>query len=449
MDKNQNSNRQNNQPNMIFIMTDQQQAGLMSCTGAKYLQTPAIDSLAQTGVRFEKAYCTNPVCMPSRFSMLTGLMPSQVGLRCNANISVPEVVPRQSMGWIFRDAGYDVAYGGKVHLPKGMNPEAMGFDNITRDQRDGLADACVEFINRQRDTPFLLVASFINPHDICYMAIFDYAGQEREGIEAETLRAAMQIPAGVSREEFFQSYCPPVPDNYEVPELEPEAIRMILEQRPFKQNARDTWSDEKWRRHRWAYCRLTERVDAQIGRVLDALREAGLEEDTLIIFSSDHGDMDAAHRMEHKTVLYEEAARVPLIVSFPGESVPGLVDEAHLVSNGLDLIPTLCDYAGIDSPPGLTGKSIKPLVEGKEPGAWRTQLLVESEFGNMIRQRRYKYNLYDCGENRDQLIDLENDPGEMVNLASDQDYQDILKEHRDNLRQLIEQLSIIQEDEQT
>ena len=244
MKKKQNSVRKNNQPNMIFIMTDQQHAGMMSCAGNKYLQTPAMDSLAQTGVRFEKAYCTNPVCMPARFSMMTGLMPSQVGLRCNANISVPETLPQQSMGWIFRNAGYDVAYGGKIHLPRGMNPEAMGFDNITNDQRDGLADTCVEFIKGERDKPFLLVASFINPHDICYMAIFDYAGEEREGIAAQTLRAALRLPEGVSREEFFKSYCPPVPDNYEAPKLEPEAVRMILEQRPFKQNARETWSDE-------------------------------------------------------------------------------------------------------------------------------------------------------------------------------------------------------------
>jgi len=222
-----------------------------------------------------------------------------------------------------------------------------------------------------------------------------------------------------------------LPPNFEPQDQEPEAIRMLLEQRLFKKHARETWPDEKWRMHRWAYCRLTEMVDAQIGRVLDAIRESGLEEKTVIVFSSDHGDMDSAHRMEHKTALYEEAARVPLIVSYKGVTPAGLVNDTHLVSNGLDLIPTLCDYAAIEPPNGLTGESFRPLAEGKTPQSWRTHLFIESEFGYMLRSERYKYVLYDVGKNREQLIDLENDPGEMKNLATNPTYQDILREHRE------------------
>ncbi|MFC1713258.1 sulfatase [Candidatus Poribacteria bacterium] len=425
--------KKDKRPNIMFIFTDQQQAGMMSCAGNKYLHTPAMDSLAETGVRFEKAYCANPVCLPSRFSMMTGRMPDEIGIRDNDVRwleKVPEDITKNTMGWVLRNAGYDVGYGGKVHLPKGMHPEAMGFDNITSDQRAGLSDSCIEFIRKERENPFLLIASFINPHDICYMAIRDYEEIDRARPAAHALDIALELPEGVSRDEFLEKYCPPVPDNFEPQDQEPEAIRMIQEQRLFKKNAKDTWSEEKWRMHRWAYCRLTEVVDAHIGRVLDALKESGLEEDTLIIFSSDHGDMDSAHRMEHKTALYEEAVRVPMIVSHKGVTPAGVVNDTHLVSNGLDLIPTLCDYAGIEPPAGLTGLSFRPLAEGREPQSWRDHLWIESEFGYMVQGNRYKYMLYDSGEDREQLIDLEEDPGEMKNMATDPAYQDILSEYR-------------------
>jgi len=431
-----NATRQDERPNIIFIFTDQQQAGMMSCANNKYLHTPAMDSLAATGVRFERAYCTNPVCLPARFSMMTGRMPSELGIRSNdvgRLETVPEDITKHAMGWLFRNAGYDTGYGGKVHLPKGMNPEAMGFDRITTDQRAGLADACTGFIRKDREKPFLLVASFINPHDICFMAIDDYREikEKRLSNERRALGTAMELPEGVSRKEFFTKYCPPLPANFEPQEQEPEAIQMLLEQRLFKKHARETWSDEKWRMHRWAYCRLTEMVDAHISKILDAVRENGLEENTLIIFSSDHGDMDSAHRMEHKTALYEEAVRVPMIVSHKGVTPPGLVNDTHLVSNGLDLIPTLCDYAGIKPPDDLTGQSFRPLAEGRTPKSWHTHLFIESEFGYMLHSGHYKYVLYDAGENREQLINLEEEPGEMKNLATDQAYQNILREHRE------------------
>lgn len=424
--------RKDGRPNIIFIFTDQQQAGMMSCAGNKYLHTPAMDSLATTGVRFEKAYSTNPVCLPARFSMMTGLMPSELGIRSNDVgwlDTVPEEITKHAMGWLFRNAGYDVGYGGKVHLPKEMTPEAMGFERITPNQREELADASIEFIRRERDQPFLLVSSFINPHDICFMAIGDYQEIDKKRLsnEMRALEAAMKFPEGVSQDEFFAKHCPPLPANFEPQGQEPEAIRMILEQRLFKKHARETWPDEKWRMHRWAYCRLTEMVDAHIGRILDAVRENGLEENTLIVFSSDHGDMDSAHRMEHKTALYEEASRIPLIVSYKGVTPPGSVNNTHLVSNGLDLIPTLCDYAGIEPPDGLTGRSFRALAEGKTPQSWRSHLWIESEFGYMLQGERYKYVLYDEGENREQLIDLKEDPGEMKNLATDPVYQNILK----------------------
>jgi choline-sulfatase len=427
-------------PNIVLIVTDQQSAAMMSCAGNPYLRTPAMDSLAASGVRFERAYCTNPVCVPSRFSLMTGRMPSEIGLRSNdsAHIeAVPDHVRKHGLGWLFRRAGYDVAYGGKVHLPK-MSAEDIGFDTITSDEREALPDVCSEYILRERDKPFLLVASFINPHDICYMAIRDYAktdhakrlvGQGK--IEIATLDKALQLPEGVGREAFFEQYCPPLPSNFEPQQDEPEAIRKLQAQRPFKKNARDRYTDEQWRMHRWAYAKLTEMVDAQIGRVCDAVRESGQEGNTVILFSSDHGDMDSAHRMEHKTAFYEEACHIPLIVSQPGTTPAGFVNKTHLVSNGLDLLPTLCDYADIGIPEDLCGLSFRPLAEGKETKLWRTSLPIESELGRMVVADRYKYMLYDEGEHREQLIDLQDDPGEMRNAANNPAYTAILGKQRE------------------
>jgi choline-sulfatase len=252
---------------------------------------------------------------------------------------------------------------------------------------------------------------------------------ERGVVELATLDEALQMPEGMDEETFFADHCPPLPVNFEPQIDEPEAIRMMQTRSPFKAAARAKWDERRWRLHRWAYHRLTERVDAQIGRVLDALRANGHWENTLVILTSDHGDMDASHRMEHKTVFYEEAAHVPLILSWPGVIVPGGVD-ATLVSNGLDLLPTLCDFAGVDAPADIAGHSLRPLAEGRRPDGWRTSLPVESEMGRMIVTDRYKYMRYDEGENAEQLIDLVADPHEMRNAAGDTGSQAILDELR-------------------
>ena len=435
-------------PNLLVIVTDQQHAGMMSCAGNKYLSTPAIDSLAATGARFEMAYAANPVCIPSRVSMITGQMPSRFGMRSNAEgrNQAPPAAIKEAMGWIFRNAGYETAYGGKTHWLRGMTPQSLGFENLTGDEREGLAEACARFLAAKRQKPFLLVASFINPHDICYMAIDDFAQAAGKPImypgsqvERERLAAALQLPDGVSREDFFARLCPPLPANFEIPALEPQCItEQYVRARTFREHARTTWSDQRWRLHRWAYCRLTEMVDAHIAKVLEALRRAGLEETTVVVFTSDHGDLDAAHRLEHKSILYEEAARVPLIVSQKGVTRAGWVDTAHPVSVGLDLIPTLCDYAGIEPPPSLPGRSVRPLAEGRPVESWPDQVVVESEAGRMVRTDRFKYVVYESGEHREQLIDLANDPGEMVNLAESPEYRDVLDEHRKRLRRWVE-----------
>jgi choline-sulfatase len=426
-------------PNIVFIMTDQQSFNMMSCAGNPYLKTPAMDSLAAEGVRFERAYCANPVCIPSRYSLFTGNLPSKIGLINNnlTEVSPPtEADRRMAMGLLLRDAGYRTAYAGTMHFPH-MTAEDVGFEVISKEEREGLGKATAEFIRSRPAEPFCLAASFINPHDICYMAIRDSQQTEKEqrqvrngGAAIAALDRALVRPAGMSEEEFYEKVCPPLPANVEVPANEPEVISAALAAFPFRVKARREWSDRRWREHRYAYARLTEFADQNIGELLGALRETGLDKNTLIIFTSDHGDMDASHRLEHKSMLYDEACRIPFIVRPPG-GMSGRVDRSHLVSNGLDVLPTICDYAGIRAPATAQGRSCRPVLEGAGGTEWRKFVPVETGVGRAVVSEKYKYCVYELSSKPERLIDLDEDPGEMGDVAEDPRHAAALKEHRE------------------
>lgn len=430
-------------PNILFIMTDQQHAGMLSCAGNRWLKTPALDSLAAAGMRFERAYSSNPVCLPARTSMVTGRYPSHFGIQGNQARALPPEALSGTLGQLVSGGGYRAVFGGKTHWPRPMTPESIGFESLTRDERDELADRCAGFLRQPHDRPFFLVASFINPHDICYMAIDAYTKAEKlpamypqSTIERQRLAEALALPAGVSRREFFERHCPPLPPNHGATRDEPGAFAGFG---GFRGWARRNWSEEDWRLHRWAYCRLTERVDHEIGRVLAALRETGLDRTTLVVFSSDHGDLDAAHGFEHKSLPYEESARVPFLLSWPGHIPAGRVDRRRLVSSSLDLLPTICDYAGVKPPAGLPGRSVRPLASGGTAAGWRQELVIECTGGRCLRTGRYKYTVWEGQSPREMLIDMDKDPGEMTNLAAEPAYAGVLADHRMRLRRQVEE----------
>lgn len=430
-------------PNVLLIMTDQQHAGMLSCAGNPWLKTPALDRIAATGMRFERAYCANPVCVPSRFSMFAGQMPSVIGLEGNGMLDrpLPDAIAKNTMGTVFRRAGYRTAYAGKVHLPGSAGAAVKqgqegianyGFDNyLTADMRDGLSEACRRFLQDKHEQPFLLVASFINPHDIC--------GMLRLGAKPGTLLppAKVKMPDSISEQELMMKHCPPLPPNHGLPENEPDLLGVSLWEGAHKSRgyAREQYNERDWRIYRWTYARLVESVDRQIGLVLDALEESGLAENTVVVFTSDHGDMDGAHRLGVKMVPYEEAIRVPLLIGGKGVLKKGAVDRDHLVSTGIDLIPTLCDLAGLEIPPGLPGRSVRQLIEESATAGWRNSLVVESGISRSVLTRRYKYTLYGGGKFREQLVDLETDPGEMKNLAVRAAYRTQLEQGRSQLQQ--------------
>ena len=410
------------QPNIVFIFTDQQSACTMSCAGNADLHTPAMDELAENGTRFDLAYCTFPLCTPSRSSLMTGRMPHGMGTMRNG-MPVPDALLPTTIGRLLGGAGYHCAYGGKWHLPDAFEiPEGFGFEKIGPFDDLRLADGCIEYIRRDHQNPFFLVASFDNPHNIC-----EWARNQKMGWAMIPDVPIEQAPA--------------LPANFAVPPYEPEMIRVVQQRNP-KAHPTMNYDHDHWRRYRHAYFRLCEIVDAQIGRILRALREAGLDGDTVVIFSSDHGDGHGAHQWNQKTVLYDEVTRIPLIVRQP-DAPSGGIDRAHMVSNGLDLLPTLCDYAGFDPPHGLLGRSIRPVVEGARVGDWRDHLVTETCFaqsygpqleGRMVRTADYKYNVYDMGMNREQLFSMNDDPGEMVDLTRHDRYRPQLEACRQLLR---------------
>ena len=181
-----------------------------------------------------------------------------------------------------------------------------------------------------------------------------------------------------------------------------------------------------------------------------ALEEAGHGENTLVIFTSDHGDGMGAHRWNQKWVLYDESTRIPLIVRPPAGCRPR-VDDEHLISNGLDLFPTICDYAGVPPPSELRGRSLRPLInteDNYDGVGWRDHVVAETSFSpdtgsalqaRMVRTKRYKYCLYGSLKNREQLFDMYQDPGEMVNLAVEARYAEELARHRGLLKAWIEE----------
>ncbi len=423
-------------PNILFIITDQQHANMLSCAGNRWVKTPAMDSLAAGGARFTRAYSVNPVCVPARTGMLTGCTPSRFGMQQNGEIGTTVIPPLEKqavMGTLLRKAGYETVYGGKTHVP-GKFEQDYGFQLLTPDQRDDLATNCVQFLSKKHDKPFLLVASFINPHDICYMAINAFEASKKAkkisgGVARQCLLEALKLPAGVSQEEFFAKYCPPVPANLEPQVNAPEAIAEAS-YKGFREYAFKNWTEKDWRMHRWAYVGLTERVDRELASVLEALKKNNLEENTVVIFTSDHGDHDGAHRLEHKSTFYEEASNVPFIICQKGKTCAGLVDKEHLISAHLDLIPTMCDYAGIPVPSHMKGRSVRALAEGRAVSGWRPYVISETHYGRMVCSGRYKYCVYSTGEHREQLVDLQKDPGEMQNLARLPEYKPILEQHR-------------------
>jgi arylsulfatase A-like enzyme len=292
------------------------------------------------------------------------------------------------------------------------------------------AGPAAAFLKAKHDKPFLAVASFLSPHEIC-----EWARKEK-------------LPGGSIGQPPPINERPPLRTNAAPPANETDIMTYM--RKSFHANRRfpvGNYTEEDWRRHIWGYYRLIERADGYVGDIMSALRESGHEDNTLVVFLSDHGDCHGAHRWNQKTVFYDESVRVPFIISWKGKTPKAT--SPTLLNTGVDVIPTICDFAGIDAPADLPGKSLKATALGKTPG-WKREYIVSSNHmvqgdpvdgkdlkphGRMVRSDRYKYCLYNEGQNRESLIDMEKDPGEMTNRANDSDFRKILNTHRAFLKE--------------
>jgi len=422
-------------PNVLIILTDQHTNDGIGYLGNPNLHTPAMDALAKGGVYFTESYCTSPVCGPGRSSLITGRMPHETGVVWNSTHINPAY---PTIGQIFQQEGYNTAWAGKWHLPEGY-PARSKMDSVrgfkvlpfqsleeswdTGEATDGpIAEATVNYLNNYQDEkPFLLAVSLHNPHDICYIP--RRPEQYAKASEIDTL--------------------PPLPPNFEIAEDEPQFLqeKRLLDHYGDELLMASDYSEDDWRAYLYHYYRFTEMVDREIGKILEAVRANGLEENTIIVLTSEHGDGAAAHHWAAKLSFYEEASTVPFIIRWKGHIPEGVINRNQLVS-GIDVTPTLCDYAGIKNPPAFTGKSLRPILENPY-AQLREYLVVEladdkedsTRHARMIRNLRYKYNLYNQGERNEQLFDLWKDPGETQNLAEEPTYEPVkteLKKALDN-----------------
>ena len=420
-------------PNIILIIVDQQSAGAMSNRiGRQYLKTPNMEYLAEHGISFTRAYCANPLCIPSRSSMFTGLYPHQVGIQANDNEKNIGNVGFQMMGNIFQKGGYETAYFGKWHLPYDLqDKKSHGFEWLSHNKSNGIdslipADA-IGFLHQKHEKPFLMVASFIDPHNICEWA----RGQKLPD-------GGVGTPPGAEG-------CPPLPANHAPSKNESDIVSLLRKSaQASPMFPVGNFDDTKWRQYLWAYYRMIEKVDGQIGKILEDLRKTGIDKNTVIVFLADHGDSQGAHFLNQKTNFFEEVVNVPFVITLPGKLKPEI--STKLIQTGIDLIPTLCDYAGITAPPELPGLSARKLAAEKSVSS--REFVVSSvkpiqgspvdgvkpdPDGRMVRSDRYKYWIYSQGTQRETLFDLKNDSGEMINLATNPEYKSILMEYRKRL----------------
>ena len=450
-------------PNIVLILTDQQFVNAMSITGNHNLLTPNMDRLAKSGVRFTHAYRTSPVSGPSRATIVTGMMPSETGVNYNGDSIRNEI---KTIGEILREEGYYTVWGGKWHLPESYPQRAdarpedkkiRGFDMLPfweatqkrwilgAETDPPLTEAVTGFLkNYNKSKPLFLAVSYHNPHDICFHP--RKAGWVTENdslleIRYYGFKYRLPDPIGIHPDQIDN--LPPLPINFTPETDEPQFItdkRLFHETYGVETKFAWEYSDKEWQSYLYSYYRLTELVDIEIGKLLDALTEYGYDDNTLLIFTSDHGDGAAGHKWAAKLSLYEESTNVPFIIRFPAKIKGGEVDDRNLITLA-DIVPTLCDYAGITTKTGFAGKSMRPALENKNHKL-RDNLIVElcdykpdtTRIGRMVRTSGFKYNYYSTGRNNEQLFDMIADKGEMNNLAYDPEFKDQLEEHRNLLK---------------
>lgn len=422
-------------PNVLFIMTDDQRQDAMSAYGNTILKTPNMDRIAAEGIRFTEAFVTNSLCAPSRVSYLTGLYSHAHGVVTNGDgpqfYNGPGIRKDQrTFVELLREAGYHTGLVGKWHLksePRGFDewvifpwqgeyrdPELIAEGTHLRARGhadDVVGDQALEFLkHRPQNQPFCLLFQFKSPH-------------------------RTWLPAERHAHAFDDIEIPLPPTLEEKLEGKPEAVRaaeMALADMPdYRELVPANLPAAERRRRNYElmvknYYRVLLSVDENVGRVLDFLDANGLTRNTIVVYTSDNGFFLGEHGLYDKRLMYEPSIRVPMAIRHPATIAAGQVDKEHMLLN-VDIAPTLLQLAGVPVPQGLHGRSATPLLRGADV-PWRDAFLYEYfEYpaGHCVRKNRgvrtKRWKLIHFFEQPQEweLYDLESDPLERTNLAND------------------------------
>jgi choline-sulfatase len=426
-----------NPPNIVFFLADDQTTNTLGCYGNEVIKTPNIDRLADQGTRFENAFVSQPICWVSRTTILTGLTGRSYGTSSNPDVARPDAVKTLYTD-ILREKGYLTAHFGKWHakMPKGWKREDhfdvfqdIGRNPFYKEQPDGslrhetdlIVDRGIDFIKTQaKDKPFAM--------NLWFNACHAEDGDRRPGIG--------QFPWPESTNGMYEdiTIAPPRLSDPAIFEKLPEFFQnSITRERYFWR-----WNTpEKYQTNIRAYYRMVSGIDNAIGRFMKALDEAGLTENTIIVYSADNGYLMGNRGLAGKWSHYEESTRVPLIIRDPRVSKDKQGQVTDAIALNLDLPSTFLDWAGIKPPDRYQGASLQPIVSSGKPKDWRTESFHE-HFAvreripafEGIRNERFKYDRY-FDNDQEFLHDLTKDPDELINLASDPEYAEVLKSMRE------------------
>ncbi len=440
-------------PNILLIQADQMAGPALPMYGNTVVKTPHLQRLADHGTTFLNAYCNNPVCAPSRFSMMAGQLPSRIGAFDNAS-EFPAAVP--TFAHYLRDLGYKTCLSGKMHF---VGPDQLhGYEErLTTDIYPSDFGWTSDW--SQTDYPFapsVMSLRGVVESGLCQRSlqldyddevsftstkkIFDYARDQDD--RPFFLTASFTHPHNpfTITEEYWNRYSDDEINMPSVPFI-PYADRDPWSQRYYHLIRQDEHyvDDATILRARHAYYAMISYVDDQVGKLMDALKATGLADNTVVIFTADHGDMMGERGMWYKFNPYEWSVRVPMIVSAP-DALKGHVEERGV--SLLDLLPTFLDLATDGNPPEVIdpvdGHSMVGLLNDDDPD-WQDDVMMEFTGEGiyspclMLRKSGFKY-VY-CEDDPGMLFDLNNDPKELTNLCGNADYAAVEKDMLDDILQ--------------
>lgn len=425
---------------VLFIAVDDMNNDL-GCYGHPVVKSPHIDRLAARGVRFDRVYCQFPLCSPSRSSLLTGLRPSQTrvfNLTYHFRTGLPDVV---TLPQLFKNNDYYTARVGKIYHYG--NPGDIG--------TSGLDDppSWNHFVNpagRDKTTLETDVLNYTSRRGLGSAMAFlpDTEGRDEDHTDGKVATEAIKLLEEHQHEPFFiaagfyKPHCPWIApkkyfdlyplDNIQLPALVPEDVPQpaLASTNPWPYFG---VTPDEARECKRAYYAAISFVDAQLGRVLDAVDRLQLWDHTVVIFWSDHGYHLGEHGLWMKQSLFEESARVPMIIAAPGQKAIGKVCPRTV--EFVDIYPTLADLAGLTPPADLAGLSLRPLLDDPQR-TWNRPAFTQVQRGGFpgyaVRTARWRYIEWDDGQQGAQLYDHQTDPRELKNVAGSPQHAQVVAE---------------------